>query len=129
MSAYDEAAAAFIEAAGPVAAYCQRTARPNRHADQLDTFLLRGAELGAAADALQAGYQGTARIQAFCAGIRARLSGMLTPQVPDPLRPLAGSLTSHCLPLPAHVRHLAAPAQPLCPLAAHATGGDPAPVL
>lgn len=129
MTAYDEAAAAFIEAAGPVAAYCQRTARPNRHADQLDTLLLRVSEFGAAADQLHAGYQGSPRIQAFCAGIRARMATMLTPQVPDPLRLLAGSLTSHCLPLPAHVRHLAAPDQPLRPLAAHAPGRHPAPVL
>lgn len=120
MSTYDEAAAAFIEAAGPVAAYCQRTARPNRHADQLDTFLLRGAELGAAADALQAGYQGSARIQAFCAGIRTQINRMLIPQVPDPLRLLAGSITSHCLPLPAHARSLTAPALPLRPVVAFA---------
>lgn len=112
MSPYDEAAAAFIEAAAPIAAYCQRTARPNRHADQLETFLLRGAELGAQGDQLQRGYEGSQRIRDFCARIRAQTAHMLTPQVPDPLRPLAGSLTSHCLPLPAHARREPSP-QPL----------------
>lgn len=109
MSAYEEAAAAFLEAAAPVAAYCQRTARPNKHADLLETFLLRGAELGAQADALQQGYEGSPRIRAFCARIRAQTAVMLSPQVPEPLRTLAGSLTSHCLPLPAHVRPDAEP--------------------
>ena len=108
-TAYDEAAAALLEAAAPVAAYCQRTPRPNRHADQLDTLLLRAAEFGQAADHLQKGYEGSARIQAFCAAIRARTALMLIPQVPDPLRPLAGSLSSYCLPLPAHARPAAQP--------------------
>lgn len=49
---YDSTAAALFTAVEPVAAYCQRTARPNRHADQLDQLLTAVADFGAAADQL-----------------------------------------------------------------------------
>lgn len=48
---YDDTAAALFAAVEPVAAYCERTARPNRHADELDHLINAVADFGAAADA------------------------------------------------------------------------------
>ncbi len=104
MSNYDETAAALFEAAAPVAAYCQRATRPNQHAEQLDTLLLRLSEFGSKADELQAGYEGSQRIKDFCAGVRARMAN--TTQPPPHLHGIAVQINSYCLPLPAHARDL-----------------------
>ena len=78
---YDDTAAALFTAVEPVAAYCQRTARPNRHADQLDQLLSAVADFGAAADQAVA----LAEAGPDWEAIAMRLAPLLPPVAPTPL--------------------------------------------
>ena len=50
MKTYDEAGASLLAAIEPAAAYLERTARPNRHADQLEELVNAALDFGEAAD-------------------------------------------------------------------------------
>ena len=106
---YDIAAAALLEAVGPVAAYCQRTARPNRHADQLDHLIAAVADFGAAADAAVAAGHASARLAAVLSEIALR-------HTPPPLNPapLVVRINRHLAYFDAHrARHVSPATQAL----------------
>lgn len=80
---YDDTAAALFAAVGPVAAYCQRTPRPNRHADHLDHLIAAVADFGTAADEAVTAAHGSARLAAALAAATERYTP--PPDDPDPL--------------------------------------------
>ena len=55
MKTYDNAAAALLDAIEPLSAYLERTARPNRHAEQVEELVNAALDVGEAADARLAG--------------------------------------------------------------------------
>lgn len=113
MSTYNEAREAVVIAMYPVVDYCERAhqtadaadpalAGKFRHVTQLEALTNAVVDYGAAAEAIRQGYEGSERIRTFCARVRATIANIQAP--PAHFQPLAGSISSHCLPIPDHAR-------------------------
>ena len=109
MAAYEDARAALLDTLPPLLAYSDRAhADPAasdyrlRLATQVDAHLAALADYAAVVEAER--LPPSPRIAAFSERIRQSAAYQNAIDRPDAHRALAGAISSHCLPLPAHAR-------------------------